>query len=88
MTRCHDHQCGERTRCARWVQRETGDQRTVHAMTLKPAWLPHAMRCPHYRWQQAIRVDDLPERGPAGWTCYGWFAGIEPRNVPLSLLHA
>lgn len=49
MKRCHDHQCGARHRCERWITRERAAPGAQHYSTLKAGWIPHADPCDRYQ---------------------------------------
>lgn len=51
--RCHDHQCLVNKYCVRWKERETGDNKTVHATTLRRGWEPFDEYC-----EKAIPADN------------------------------
>ena len=35
IARCHDAACPQRTSCLRWLERDTGGERTSHVATLR-----------------------------------------------------
>lgn len=83
--RCHDRQCGTRHRCERWRQRQDTDRHPLHAMTLKPGWIPHTTACNNLIRHQ-MTLGEIAEHGPAGWLIAGWLLGIKPSRVGLTIL--
>lgn len=88
--RCHDHQCGSRHRCERWLQR--GDARptqhprpVLHAMTLKHGSIPHEDPCAHII-RHRMSPADLPLKGRAGWFVLAWYLGVAPAKLAGRLL--
>jgi hypothetical protein len=56
IARCHDITCEVRSYCQRFVQRNRGGPRVVHAATLRPAWQTRDELCDH-----AITLEELSE---------------------------
>lgn len=46
FTRCHDAACPERRECRRWLERESGWERTSHVATLRQVRGPCVQRIP------------------------------------------